>query len=272
MWLSVDPLAEVQPNKTPYHFCSNNPINRTDPTGMIDGWIEHLDSDGNKAITYHQGIDTIDQATEAGYKGVTEVFQSGSITGTTTDGIDYFYKLNADATVTNSAGQTTSEGFVTPNGTRVRENPIGRYNMFFNGLKNTILGVAGTLGAIAAAPETGGASALALTLTTSATGIGFGQMLNAFQTNVDSDLQKFSTLPGLAAARSGSQYAPLIDGVSNWATGSVNSVNLMGNTQGLMKAGNGLLNGQNVLENTISIYGTYDAGKGLINGIEKPKK
>jgi hypothetical protein len=37
LWLSTDPLAEVQPNKTPYHYCSNNPVSRTDPTGMIDG-------------------------------------------------------------------------------------------------------------------------------------------------------------------------------------------------------------------------------------------
>ena len=36
MWLSVDPLAEIAPNKSPYHFCSNNPINRIDPTGLTD--------------------------------------------------------------------------------------------------------------------------------------------------------------------------------------------------------------------------------------------
>src|SRR5699024_10093226 len=35
-WMNVDPLAEVQPNKTPYHFVSNNPITRVDPTGMLD--------------------------------------------------------------------------------------------------------------------------------------------------------------------------------------------------------------------------------------------
>src|SRR5690606_40062879 len=44
-WNVVDPLAEVQPNKTPYHFVSNNPINRIDPTGMID---HEYDKDGNK--------------------------------------------------------------------------------------------------------------------------------------------------------------------------------------------------------------------------------
>lgn len=54
--MSVDPLAEMQPNKTPYHYCSNNPINRTDPTGMIDGdyysnkgnWLGHDGNDDNK--------------------------------------------------------------------------------------------------------------------------------------------------------------------------------------------------------------------------------
>jgi RHS repeat-associated protein len=35
-WLSVDPLFEHAPNKNPYHYCSQNPINRTDPTGMCD--------------------------------------------------------------------------------------------------------------------------------------------------------------------------------------------------------------------------------------------
>jgi RHS repeat-associated protein len=39
-FLSVDPLAHVQPDKTPYHFVSNNPINRIDPTGMLDEWVE----------------------------------------------------------------------------------------------------------------------------------------------------------------------------------------------------------------------------------------
>lgn len=34
--MSVDPLAEVQPDKTPYHYVGNNPIVRIDPTEMLD--------------------------------------------------------------------------------------------------------------------------------------------------------------------------------------------------------------------------------------------
>jgi len=33
---SVDPLAHIAPNLTPYHYCSNNPINRIDPDGRND--------------------------------------------------------------------------------------------------------------------------------------------------------------------------------------------------------------------------------------------
>lgn len=36
MWLSVDPMANVSPNISPYHYCHWNPIRLTDPTGMLD--------------------------------------------------------------------------------------------------------------------------------------------------------------------------------------------------------------------------------------------
>jgi RHS repeat-associated protein len=35
-WNSVDPLAEKKPWLSPYHFCSNNPLNRLDPDGRDD--------------------------------------------------------------------------------------------------------------------------------------------------------------------------------------------------------------------------------------------
>ena len=36
IFISVDPLAEKYLDKTPYHYCSNNPINRIDPSGLTD--------------------------------------------------------------------------------------------------------------------------------------------------------------------------------------------------------------------------------------------
>ena len=35
-WTAVDPKAKESQNKTPYHYCSNNPINRIDPDGKTD--------------------------------------------------------------------------------------------------------------------------------------------------------------------------------------------------------------------------------------------
>jgi RHS repeat-associated protein len=35
-WNVVDPLADHSVDLTPYHFCSNNPMNRIDPDGMCD--------------------------------------------------------------------------------------------------------------------------------------------------------------------------------------------------------------------------------------------
>src|SRR5699024_10971400 len=36
MWLGVDPLYHLVFDKTPYHYVSNNPINRVDPDGLTD--------------------------------------------------------------------------------------------------------------------------------------------------------------------------------------------------------------------------------------------
>jgi RHS repeat-associated protein len=39
-FISVDPLAGKSPYQTSYHYCSNNPVNRVDPSGMTDTPIE----------------------------------------------------------------------------------------------------------------------------------------------------------------------------------------------------------------------------------------
>ncbi len=43
-FLSVEPLAEQREWLSPYNFVQNNPINRIDPTGALDDWVER---DGN---------------------------------------------------------------------------------------------------------------------------------------------------------------------------------------------------------------------------------
>jgi hypothetical protein len=46
-FVSCDPLQHEQPNKTPYHYCSNNPVIRIDPSGLFDietGTIEKGDN------------------------------------------------------------------------------------------------------------------------------------------------------------------------------------------------------------------------------------
>lgn len=35
-FVSVDPMEAQNPGKTPYHYASNNPINRVDPSGGQD--------------------------------------------------------------------------------------------------------------------------------------------------------------------------------------------------------------------------------------------
>lgn len=48
-WMSIDPLAELSPDLTPFRFAFNNPISFTDPTGMYeddyDDFAGHFDID-----------------------------------------------------------------------------------------------------------------------------------------------------------------------------------------------------------------------------------
>jgi RHS repeat-associated protein len=53
IWLSVDPKASERGWLSPYNYCQNNPIGRTDPTGALDG--DYFKQDGT-----YLGSDGID--------------------------------------------------------------------------------------------------------------------------------------------------------------------------------------------------------------------
>lgn len=43
-WGVVDPLAEKHPEMTPFRYSFNNPINATDPTGLLEDWVYNTES------------------------------------------------------------------------------------------------------------------------------------------------------------------------------------------------------------------------------------
>jgi RHS repeat-associated protein len=49
-WLSLDPLAEKYYWNSPYVYCNNNPVNRIDPDGRADFWL-------NGKVIGNDGID-----------------------------------------------------------------------------------------------------------------------------------------------------------------------------------------------------------------------
>ena len=41
IWLSVDPLSDKYPHQSTYTYCSNNPLNKIDYSGLSDDWVEN---------------------------------------------------------------------------------------------------------------------------------------------------------------------------------------------------------------------------------------
>jgi hypothetical protein len=188
-------------------------------------------------------------------------------------------QLNSNGTATDmnsgqgyGANMTISVGnFTVKTGIVLSES--SRTNLFLKGLGNATLGTVGTVGSAAYCIGTEGIGAaigggVALTLSIGEVAIGMAQMADAFNTDPDTILHEYSTLPGLISAKNGSDYAPLIDGASGWATGSLSG----GNVDGAIDALSGLAKGENVIQNTTTIVDTASDGTQLIQSIAEPKK
>ncbi|MDM1046599.1 hypothetical protein HX004_17355 [Myroides sp. 1354] len=79
MWLSVDPLAEKMPSWNPYAYTFNNPINFTDPTGMIGEGIIVGNSIKENFVN-NQALNTF-ASTEEGKAFLSDYAKKGDVVG-----------------------------------------------------------------------------------------------------------------------------------------------------------------------------------------------
>ncbi|MDI9358778.1 MAG: DUF6443 domain-containing protein [Phycisphaerales bacterium] len=117
-WMNIDPLAEKRLNKTPYNYCSNNPINRIDPTGMIDGEVKPK-TESNYSITYKgKGNYTMTEVKKTIIENQNEDGSTTTSTTTVTTKINYrmakdkdgnaVMKVRGGSVNTNATESTTS--------------------------------------------------------------------------------------------------------------------------------------------------------------------
>jgi RHS repeat-associated protein len=136
-FLSVDPLAHLREWVSPYNFVQNNPINRVDPTGALDDWVQ--DADGN--IKWDKDANS-QETTKAGekYLGKTLTFTFNSYIdrklwdgpGGSSPAGD---KLTSTISLTgneNEAGELTS--LSATKSVKIGETPIGTARDYFPGL------------------------------------------------------------------------------------------------------------------------------------------
>jgi len=108
-----DPLAEMRYNLTPYHFCSNNPINRIDPDGLTDFSLNRRTGDIRQIGEMNDDLDRILRTNRHGEvkydrKGEAKVAFGDIEKGILEDGMNF--QTNSYTFSVNGTGQPTTEG------------------------------------------------------------------------------------------------------------------------------------------------------------------
>lgn len=68
-FMQTDPMAENNAWLTPYHYCSNNPVRKIDPTGMLDDWFENEETgEIYYNVNMHQGDEGTGAMKGSGWK------------------------------------------------------------------------------------------------------------------------------------------------------------------------------------------------------------
>ncbi|SKB93622.1 RHS repeat-associated core domain-containing protein [Chryseobacterium balustinum] len=182
-WGVVDPLAEKHPEMTPYRYSFNNPINATDPTGLLEDWVYNTESN---SVYWNEN------ATSQATAGANETYLGTS--GTYTTESDSTTALHSDGSYTNNsllggfgimnnldplihagdAGPAMSYmAFGDPNAPTVRETPASNSPEVAMGNPSGQLAVAGLYGLQGAAMEIGTSKALGVLAKIATTSDGF---------------------------------------------------------------------------------------------------
>jgi RHS repeat-associated protein len=59
-WHVVDPLTYERTWVSPYNYTQNNPLNRIDPNGALDDWVEKTLEDGAKSVEWDENVTSAD--------------------------------------------------------------------------------------------------------------------------------------------------------------------------------------------------------------------
>lgn len=81
-FMQTDPMAENNAWLTPYHYCSNNPVRKIDPTGMLDDWFENEETgEIYYNVNMHEGDEGTGDMKGSGWKwlGPNGMFTDGDM-------------------------------------------------------------------------------------------------------------------------------------------------------------------------------------------------